>query len=93
MKWKAAPRQRIERSAGAPVEGQKPASLAGCGGSHLGPFDDSDVDPAAPEEVGGAGSDHATSANDDPHDVSMDNYRSADPAQVGRAIGRNHGGT
>jgi hypothetical protein len=41
-----------------------------------------DVDPAASEEVRGAGSDHAASANYDPHDVSTDIYRSAAPDQV-----------
>jgi hypothetical protein len=30
----------------------------------------------------GAGSDHAGSANHDPHDVSMDPYRSVEPAQA-----------
>jgi hypothetical protein len=72
VKFKAATRQRIERGAGTPVEDEQSARLAGCGGRHLGPFDDEDVDPAAREEVGGAGPDHATSANDDPHDVSID---------------------
>ena len=44
------------------------------------------VDPAASEKVRDAGSDHATSANYDPHDVSTDIYRSAAPAQA-RFIG------
>ena len=82
VKLETSARQRIERGAGAPVERQKSASLAGCRRGHLGPLDDDDVDPAASEEVRDAGSDHAAPANHDPHDVSTDIYRSAAPAQV-----------
>ena len=47
VKSKTSPRERIERGAGAPVERQEAASLAGCRSGHLGPFHDDDVDPAA----------------------------------------------
>ncbi len=86
MKLEAPPCHRIERSAGAPVKRQKAAGLAGRRGGHFRPLHHNDVDPAASEEVGGAGSDHAASANYDPHDVSKDTYRSAGPAHV-RFIG------
>jgi hypothetical protein len=57
VKSKAPSRQRIERTAGAPVERQEAACLTGCRRGHLGPFHDDDVDPAATEEIGGAGAD------------------------------------
>ena len=46
---KTSPRQCIERGAGAPVESQETACLAGCRSGHLGTFDHDDVDPAATE--------------------------------------------
>ena len=46
VKRETPPRQRIERGAGAPVEGQEAASLAGCRSGHLGSFHDGDVDTA-----------------------------------------------
>jgi hypothetical protein len=72
VKRKTAPRQRIERGAGAPVERQEAAGLAGCGSGHLGPFHHRHVDPAAAEEIGGAGADHAAAADHDAHGFSAD---------------------
>jgi hypothetical protein len=78
--------QRIERSAGTPVNRQKAAGLAGRRGGHFAPLYRNDVDPAASKEVEGTGSDQAASANYDPHDISRNTYRSAEPAQA-RFIG------
>ena len=64
--------------AGAPVERQEAACLAGCRGGHLGPFHDNDIDPAATEEVGGAGADHAGAADHDAHSVSALEVRAKD---------------
>jgi len=47
VKIKASPRQSIERRAGAPVERQEAACLAGCRSSYAGAFDYNDLDPAA----------------------------------------------
>src|SRR5260370_17492079 len=82
MKLEAPSCHRIERSAGTPVKRQKAAGLAGRRGGHFGPLHHNDVDPAASEEVGGAGSDHAASAIYDPHDVSSNTYRSTGPAHA-----------
>lgn len=70
VKCETSPRQRIERGAGAPVQRQKTACLAGRCRSHLGPFHDEDIDPAAAQEVGGAGADHAAAADHDAHGFS-----------------------
>jgi hypothetical protein len=70
MKCKTSPRQRVERAAGAPVERQEAACLAGCRSGHLGPLHDDNVDAAAAEEIGGAGADHAAAANHDAHGFS-----------------------
>jgi hypothetical protein len=67
VKPEAPPRERIERAASAPVEGQKAARLARCRSGNLRPFHDGDIDPALTEEVGGAGPDHAAAADHDPH--------------------------
>src|SRR4029434_8404161 len=67
VQCKTAARQRIERTAGAPVEGEKAARLAGSGASDLRSFDDDDIDAAAGEEIGGASSDHAAATNQDTH--------------------------
>jgi hypothetical protein len=72
VECKTSPRQRIERGAGAPIERQKAACLAGRRGSDLSPFHDNNVDPAATEEVGGAGADHAAAADHDAHGFSAD---------------------
>jgi hypothetical protein len=72
VKRKTSPHQRIERGAGAPVERQEAAGLAGCGSGHLGPFHDDDLDPAAAEEIGGAGADHTAAADHDAHGFSAD---------------------
>ena len=72
VKCKTPPRQRIERGAGAPVERQEAACLAGCRSRHLGPLHDYHVDAAADEEIGGAGADHAAAADHDTHGCSVD---------------------
>jgi len=64
---KTPPRQRIERAAGAPVERQEAAGLAGCRSGDLGPFDDDDVDAPATEEVGGTRADHTGTTDHDAH--------------------------
>src|SRR5580692_7491201 len=91
MKLEAPSCQRIEGSAGTPVKRQKAAGLAGRCGGHFGPLHHNDVDPAASEEVGGAGSDHPASANYDPHDVSRNAYRSSGPARTGSLATRSFG--
>jgi hypothetical protein len=70
MKVKAPSRLHIEGSAGAPVERQETTGFAGGRRSHLGSLDDGDFDPAATEEKGGAGAEHAASANHNAHDFS-----------------------
>ena len=79
VKRKTSPRQRIERSAGAPVERQEAACLAGCRSRHLGPLHDCHVDAAVGEEIGGAGADHAAAADHDTHGCSEDWPLNADP--------------
>ena len=63
----AAPRQSIERTAGAPVERQKTTRLAGRCARHLRALNDSDIDAAPSEKIGGASSDHAAAANQNTH--------------------------
>jgi hypothetical protein len=63
MKLEAPLRQLIERRAGAPVEGQKPAGLAGSRRGYLGPLHDDDLDPAATEEIRCTGADYTAAAD------------------------------
>jgi len=67
MEREAAARQSIERTTGAPVEGQKAARLAGSRASDPRSLDDDDIDAAPGQEIGGARSDHAAAANQDTH--------------------------
>jgi hypothetical protein len=67
MQREAAARQRIERTTGAPIERQKATRFAGSCASCLGSFDDSDIDAAPSQEVGGARSNHAAAANQNTH--------------------------
>ena len=69
MKMKAAACQRVEGSAGAPVASQKAPGLAGGRTSHFGPLDDRDLDTSAAQKQCRTGTDHATAANHDPHQV------------------------
>ena len=70
MQGEAAARQRIERTTGAPIEGQKATRFAGSCASHLRSFNDSDIDSAPGQEIGGAGSDHAAAADQHTHAAS-----------------------
>src|SRR5262245_8291171 len=56
MEREAATRQGIELTAGAPIERQKTAGLAGSRAGNLRSFDDDDIDAAPREKIGGAGS-------------------------------------
>src|SRR5688572_27910708 len=67
MEREAAPRQGIERAAGAPIERQKAARLAGSRASDLRSLDDGDFHAAPRQEIGGAGSDHAAAGDQDTH--------------------------
>src|SRR5262245_54938662 len=58
MEREAAAGQGIEWTAGAPIEREKAAGLAGSRASNLRSFDDDDIDAAPREKIGGAGSDH-----------------------------------
>ena len=71
VQGEAAARQSIERTAGAPVEGQKAARLAGGCAGDIRPFNDSDIYAAAGQELRGAGSDHTAAANQDTHPASI----------------------
>src|SRR6516165_6728933 len=82
MKLEATSRERVKRGADAPVERQKAAGLAGCRSGHFGPLHDSDVNPAATKEIGGAGADNSTAADHNVHGCF------ADPG-----AGRSEGGT
>jgi hypothetical protein len=81
MKLEAPLRQLIERRAGAPVEGQKPAGLAGSRRGYLGPLHDDDLDPAATEEIRCTGADYTAAADYDPHDLSID-PRGVEPTEA-----------
>ena len=67
MQREAAPRQRVERTAGAPVEREETAGLARRCGGDFGALNDGHGDTAAAEEISGAGADHATAADHDVH--------------------------
>ena len=67
MQGEAAARQRIERTTGAPIESQKATRFAGSRASDLRSFNDSDIDAAPSQEIGGASSNHAAAANHDTH--------------------------
>ena len=67
MQGETAARQRIERTAGAPIEGQKATCFAGSGASYLRSFNDGDIDAAPSQEIRGASSNHAAAANQDSH--------------------------
>jgi len=62
-----APREGIEGAAGAPIEREEAARFArGCA-CHIRPLDDDNVDPAASQEIRGAGTDDTAAANHYPH--------------------------
>jgi hypothetical protein len=63
----AAARQSIERSAGAPIEGQKAARLARRRASDSRSLDDDNIDAAPGQEIGDASSDHAAATDQDTH--------------------------
>jgi hypothetical protein len=67
MQGEAAARQRIERTTATPIEGQKAARFAGSRTSDIRSFDDSDIDAAPGQKIGGASPDHAAAANHDMH--------------------------
>ena len=67
MQREAAAGQGVERTAGAPVERQEAARLAGGRAGDPRALDDDDLDAAPGQEIGGAGSDHAAAANQDTH--------------------------
>ncbi len=60
---KATACQRIERIAGAPIEGQEPTRFAGSCPSHLCTFNNNDINAGPSQEVSGASSDHPAAAN------------------------------
>src|SRR5262249_15579495 len=65
MQRKAAPRQRVERRAGAPVERPEAAGLARRRAADLMPLDDDRVRAAPAREPGDRGADRAAAADDD----------------------------
>jgi hypothetical protein len=67
MQREAAARESIERTADAPIEREKPTRFAGRSASDVGSFDDSDIDAAPSQEIGGASADHAAAANRNTH--------------------------
>jgi hypothetical protein len=70
MQHEAAARQRIERTAGAPVEREKATRFTGSRASDPGTLDDGNVDTAPSQKIGGASSNHAAAANHDTHLIS-----------------------
>src|SRR5215471_5578923 len=77
MKLEATSRERVKRGADAPVERQKAAGLAGCRSGHFGPLHDSNVNPAATKEIGGAGADNSTAADHNVHGFSADPFKTS----------------
>src|SRR6516165_3847312 len=77
MKLEATSRERLKRGADAPVERQKAAGLAGCRSGHFGPLHDSNVNPAATKEIGGAGADNSTAADHNVHGFTADPFKTS----------------
>src|SRR6516225_3000690 len=77
MKLETTSRERVKRGADAPVERQKAAGLAGCRSGHFGPLHDSDVNPAAKKEIGGAGADNFTAADHNVHGFSAERFKTS----------------
>jgi hypothetical protein len=67
MQGEAAPSQRLERRAIAPVERQESARLAGGRASERSAFDDRCLDIAATEEIGDRGANDAAATDKNPH--------------------------
>src|SRR6516162_2239928 len=85
MKLEATSCERVKRGADAPVERQKAAGLAGCRSGHFGPLHDSNVNPAATKEIGGADADNSTAADHNVHGFSAD--QGAGRSESGTACG------
>ena len=67
VQGKAAPCERLQRCAVAPVEREKAARLAGRPAREARPLDDCRLDPAAAEEIRGRGADHPAAADHNMH--------------------------
>ena len=68
MQGEAAPGQRRQRRAIAPVQRQEAAGLARGGAGDAGPLDDHGLHLPPAQEVGGTGADHAAAADQNTHD-------------------------
>ena len=67
MQCKAAPRQRCERRALAPIAREKPTGFSGGGASNVGAFEYNGLHAAAAQEIGDRGADHPAPANQHIH--------------------------
>src|SRR5215469_2957205 len=67
MQCKAAPRQRRQRRALAPIAREKPTGFSGGGASNAGAFEHDGPYAAAAQEIGDRGADHPAPANQHIH--------------------------